>query len=77
METTAEPPIASVDVIVHASFAPDGTCLVIGEQPAWATPHLWFAHLSRNTVNCFRPLQGGRGTFTLSRAKLEELKIQP
>lgn len=77
METTTDSPAASTDVIVHASFAPDGTCLVIGEQPAWATPQRWFDHLSRNTENCFRPLQGGRGTFTLSRAKLEELKIQP
>lgn len=71
METSTS---AAPDVLIHASFAPDGSCLVIGEQPAWATPQQWFNCLSRYTVNSFRPLAGGRGTFTLSRARLEELK---
>ena len=62
------------NILIHAVFAPDGVCTMIEEQPAWADPHQWFSHLSRNTVNSFRPLAGGRGLFTLSRARLEELK---
>ena len=65
---------ASSDVIIHASFAPDGTCLAIGESPAWASPQQWFALLSKYTVNSYRALSGGRGVFLIKRQRLEELK---
>jgi hypothetical protein len=62
------------DVIIHASFAPDGTCIAIGESPAWASPQQWFALLSKYTVNSYRALSGGRGVFVIKRQRLEELK---
>lgn len=72
MDTAVTP--ASDNILIHAIFAPDGVCITIEEQPVWATPHQWFCHLSRHTVNCFRPLAGGRGLFSLTREKLEGLK---
>lgn len=64
----------SGDVIIHASFAPDGSCLAIGESPAWASPQQWFNLLSKYTVNSYKALSGGRGVFLLKRQQLEELK---
>jgi hypothetical protein len=65
---------ASSDVIIHASFAPDGTCLAIGESPAWASPQQWFSLLSKHTFNSYKTLSGGRGLFVIKRQRLEELK---
>lgn len=61
-------------VVVHVKFDPDGSCIAIGESPAWATPEQWFKLLSRHTVNCYRALSGGRGLFMIDRQRLEELK---
>lgn len=69
METT--------DALVHARFAPDGSVIDIDERPAWARPQQWFDLLSRNTVNAYRALAGGRGVFQLPRAELESLKAAP
>lgn len=66
--------MTSTEVIIHASFAPDGTCLSIAESPAWATPPQWFKLLSKFAVNSYEPLAGGRGVFRISRERLEELK---
>jgi hypothetical protein len=74
MEPTEVTAATSAAVIVHASFAPDGTCLAIGESPAWASPEQWFKLLSKHTVNSYRALSGGRGLFTIDRQRLEELK---
>jgi len=46
----------------------------IGERPSGATAQEWFAHLSRNTQNCYQVLAGGRGIFRLNREQVEGLK---
>lgn len=74
VEAATEAAAPASDVIIHASFAPDGTCLAIGESPAWASPQQWFALLSKHTVNSYRALSGGRGVFLIKRQRLEELK---
>ena len=74
METTEVTTATSPDVIVHASFAPDGVCIAIGESPAWASPQQWFKLLSNYTVDSYRALSGGRGMFTINRQRLAELK---
>jgi hypothetical protein len=74
METTEVMVPESADVIVHASFAPDGSCVSIAHSPAWASPQQWFALLSNYTVNSYRALAGGRGVFVVKRERLEELK---
>jgi len=74
METTEVTAATGADVLVHARFAPDGTCLAIGESPAWASPEQWFKLLSKHTVNSYKTLSGGRGLFTINRQRLEELQ---
>ena len=74
METTEVAAAISAEVLVHARFAPDGSCVAIGESPAWASPEQWFKLLSKHTVNSYKVLSGGRGLFTINRQRLEELK---
>ncbi len=63
--------------VIHTRFAPDGAVVDISERPAWATPQQWFDMLSRNTVNAYRALLGGRGVFQLPREQLQGLKAVP
>lgn len=74
METTKVTVPSGADVIVHARFAPDGSCVAIGESPAWASPQQWFKLLSKHTVNSYKVLAGGRGIFSITRQRLDELK---
>ena len=61
-------------VLIHASFAPDGTTLKIGEQPDWASPHEWYKLLCKTPGNGYQALAGGRGLFRLPKADLDALK---
>lgn len=61
-------------VMIHVRFAVDGSVQEIGERPAAAGPQAWFNHLSRNTVNAYEPLSGGRGLFRLDPTVLEEMQ---
>lgn len=61
-------------VLIHASFAPDGTTLTIGELPEWASPHEWYSLLCKTPGNGYQALAGGRGLFRLPKAALEALK---
>ncbi len=64
----------STQVMIHVRFAPDGTVMEIGERPGGVAPQACFAHLSRNTQNCYQALSGGRGIFRLTREQVESLK---
>lgn len=64
----------NAEVILHASFATDGTCVSIAEKPVWASPQQWYSLLCKLSVNAYEPLAGGRGVFRLSKERLAELK---
>lgn len=61
-------------ILIHASFAPDGTTVTIGERPEWASPQEWYQLLCKTPANGYRVLAGGRGLFRLRRGDLEALK---
>jgi hypothetical protein len=67
---TAEP----VDCLIHLRFNPNGTVSEIGERPSGVDAQAWFNFLSRNTLNKYQALSGGRGMFRLPREQINALK---
>ncbi|MBY0579640.1 MAG: hypothetical protein K2P57_11405 [Burkholderiales bacterium] len=62
------------NVMIHVRFATDGSVNEIGERPSGASAQTWFNHLSRNTLNCYEALSGGRGIFRIARDQVDALK---
>lgn len=61
-------------VVIHVRFAPNGTVMEIGERPSAVGAQEWFNHLSKNTLNCYQTLSGGRGVFRLPKELLSTAK---
>lgn len=62
------------NVMIHVRFATDGSVTEIGERPAAASAQVWFNFLSRNTVDCYEALSGGRGIFRIAGDQMNTLK---
>lgn len=62
-------------LMIHVSFAPDGTVRGIGEKPAGTSPQAWFDQLTRHSAGGYQALSGGRGVFRLPRTALAELQV--
>ncbi|MBZ0091191.1 MAG: hypothetical protein ACYC2R_12890 [Burkholderiales bacterium] len=66
----------SAKIMIHVRFAPNGSVTEISERPDAASDQQWFNHLSRNTVNCYESLSGGRGLFRVPTEQLITLKTE-
>jgi hypothetical protein len=55
--------MAPSEIVIHARYAPDGTCIEIGERPTAITPQAWFKYLYENVGETAQPLAGGRLIF--------------
>jgi hypothetical protein len=64
--------MAPSEIVIHARYAPDGTCIEIGERPAALTPQAWFKYLYENVGQSAQPLAGGRLIFRVPAADLEK-----
>jgi hypothetical protein len=64
----------NVECLIHVSFNPDGTVALIGERPQGVAAQAWFKYLSRNTLNRYQALAGGRGLFKIPRPEVDRLK---
>ena len=64
----------SSQIMVHVRFNPNGTVMEISECPAAATSQQWFDYLSRNTLDQYASLSGGRGFFKVAPEDLAALK---
>ena len=62
------------NVMIHVRFNPDGSVMEIAERPSASNAQTWFNYLSRNTLNCYESLSGGRGIFRIAREELDALK---
>ncbi|WP_374544582.1 hypothetical protein [Rhodoblastus sp.] len=63
--------MAPSEIVIHARYAPDGTCMEIGERPTSVTPQAWFKYLYENAGDTAQPLAGGRLIFRVPAADLE------
>lgn len=54
-------------VIVNVRFLPNGLVNSITYLPESMTPQAWFDFLCHAAPQTYRPLSGGRGTFTIER----------
>jgi hypothetical protein len=64
--------MAPSEIVIHARYAPDGTCLEIGERPAALTPQAWYAYLYEHLGDTAQPLAGGRLIFRIPATDLEK-----
>jgi hypothetical protein len=77
VEAVADAPVSEktlVECLIHVRFNPNGTIGEIGECPAGVSLQNWFKFLSKNTLNCYQALAGGRGLFKLPRTHVDSLK---
>lgn len=65
----------NVECLIHVRFNPDGTVADIGERPEPINAQIWFKYLSRNTVDRYQALAGGRGLFRLPRSEVDAIKL--
>lgn len=63
-----------VECLIHVRFNADGTVGEIGERPTGVPAQTWFSYLSRNTLDKYQALAGGRGLFRLARPEVDALK---
>ena len=61
-------------ILIHVRFAPNGAVTEIGERPEVLAPQDWFNLLSDKAGMNYRTLAGGRGVFTLTRERIDEVK---
>jgi hypothetical protein len=66
--------MTSSEVVIHARYAPDGTCIEIGERPASLTPQAWFKYLYENIGQTAQALAGGRLIFRVPASELPKLQ---
>lgn len=64
--------MAPSEVVIHARYAPDGSCQEIGERPVSLTPQAWFNYLYQHVGESAQPLAGGRLIFRLPAGDLEK-----
>lgn len=64
--------MAPSEIVIHATYAPDGTCAVIGECPAALTPQAWYQYLYKHVGETAQPLAGGRLIFRVPSTDLEK-----
>lgn len=53
------------DIIVNVRFLPNGLVNTITQKPEHLSPQDWFDYLCKAVPLAYRPLSGGRGTFTI------------
>ncbi len=63
------------NVVIDVRFHPNGLVNMINNRPANMEPQDWFDFLCKNTVS-FRPLSGGRGSFTISNDEFAQICAQ-
>jgi hypothetical protein len=68
--------MAPSEIIIHASYHPNGTIKAIGECPSNLTSQQWFNLLSTKIPHAGQPLAGGRHIFRVSAKDLEALKAE-
>ena len=61
-------------ILIHVTFAPDGTVVTISSKPEAAGAQQWFNFLTRHTTDCYQALSGGRGVFKVPAAQLHDLQ---
>ena len=61
-------------ILIHVTFAPDGTVVSISSKPEATGPQQWFNFLTRNTADCYQALSGGRGVFKVPADQLDKLQ---
>ena len=61
-------------IMIHVTFAVDGSVVSINPKPEAAGPQQWFNFLTRHTTDCYQALAGGRGVFKVSAAQMQELQ---
>jgi hypothetical protein len=66
--------MAPSEIVIHARYAVDGTCLEIGERPAAISPQQWYAFLYEKVGQTAQPLAGGRLIFRVPAAELANLQ---
>ncbi len=66
--------MAPSDIVIHASYNPNGTIKAIGECPANVTSQQWFNLLSSKIPHAGQALAGGRHVFRVSATELQALK---
>jgi hypothetical protein len=64
--------MAPSEIVIHARYAVDGTCLEIGERPATITPQAWFKYLYEHVGETAQALAGGRLIFRVAATDLEK-----
>jgi hypothetical protein len=64
--------MAPSEIVIHARYAPDGTCMEIGERPTAITPQQWFKYLYENIGETAQALAGGRMIFRVAATDLEK-----
>jgi hypothetical protein len=64
--------MATSEVVIHARYAPDGTCTEIGERPAALSPQDWYTYLYATVGETAQPLAGGRLIFRVPASDLEK-----
>ena len=66
--------MAPTEIVIHARYAPDGTCLEIGERPARLSAQQWYAFLYEKVGQTAQPLAGGRIIFRVPATELADLQ---
>jgi hypothetical protein len=68
--------MALSQVVVHASYYPDGTIKEIGERPEKLTGQQWFNFLCNKIPQYGQALAGGRHVFRVAATELDALKAE-
>jgi hypothetical protein len=66
--------MAPSEIVIHARYAPDGTCQEIGERPASLSAQQWYAFLYEKVGQTAQPLAGGRIIFRVPATELAGLQ---
>ena len=61
-------------ILIHVTFAADGTVVSISSKPESSGPQQWFNFLTRHTTDCYQALSGGRGVFKVPAGQLHDLQ---
>lgn len=60
------------NVVVEVRFHPNGLVRMINQKPANMDPQDWFDFLCKQGAS-YRPLSGGRGTFSIEAEKFDDI----